>query len=86
MATPARNVIDLTAETPLAASNNNSNGGGDEDDDDEVVMLENEDEEDDDTQWHFLLEMSAASYRYVRIVGTAANTTGSTLPLSLHLR
>jgi HIRAN domain/SNF2-related domain len=69
MATPARNVIDLTAETPPVSSHNNTIHGDDEDDD--VVVLENEDEEvDDDTQWHFLLEMSAASYRYVRIVGT----------------
>ena len=75
MATPARDVIDLTAETPPASSNNNNNNSNAaaDDDDDEVVVIENEDQEDDDTPWHFLLEMSAASYRYVRIVGTATN-------------
>jgi hypothetical protein len=89
MATPARDVIDLTAETPPAASNNNNNSNVDDNDDDndEVVVIENEDEEeDDDTQWHFLLEMSAASYRYVRIVGTATRDlkSGSASP-STHL-
>jgi hypothetical protein len=90
MATPARDVIDLTAETPpAAASNNNSSSNVDDnDDDDEVVLIENENEEDDDddTQWHFLLEMSAASYRYVRIVGTATRDqkSGSAGP-STHL-
>jgi hypothetical protein len=82
MATPARDVIDLTAETPPAASNNNSNIDDNDDDDDEVVLIENENEEDDDdTQWHFLLEMSAASYRYVRIVGTATRDLQDPLDL-----